>query len=314
MAAAGEYPWVQSKLRSHGLTREDCYYSLSGEGRDRTATMDRLGARVTQRAPQSCQRCSSKKMRCSKTVPCETCVGQGLAAECRRETVIITKHIRADKHRRHKARRSDGSIANHLSTPPLEALDPNPPRLPGLDDDEISAHLSPDHEATAAMLVNFAHQPSDSDSYTPTPRTYDSTAYSTADGTATQSSAGLPDGRQTWAVLPELETPSSSTQDEASPFETTISSLECLVWGRQRDGGALSSRTTVPLGNVREDDILTPYQAVEILKFHSKWLTWTHNIIHWPMFRGECQAYWEEGLLKEKAWLALYYAVLCVSG
>jgi hypothetical protein len=288
------------------------FFNLVYSTGDSRAAMDTPSARVTQRAPQSCQRCSSKKMRCSKTVPCETCVGQGLAAQCRRETVIITKHIRgAQKHRRHKAHRSDGA-SNHLSTPPMDASEPHSARLPGFDEDRTLTHPSPDHEATAAMLMNFAHQPSDLGCYTP--RAYDSTAYSAAGGSSAQSSTSLSDRRKTWPILPELETPPSSTQDEASPFETTISSLECLVWGRQRDGGAPSARTTVPLGNIREDGLLTQCQAVEILKFHSKWLTWTHNIIHWPTFREECHAYWEEGLLKEKAWLALYYAVLCVSG
>lgn len=118
---------------------------------------------------------------------------------------------------------------------------------------------------------------------------------------------------QVWDGDHSSETSPSSAQDEASPFEATLTSLEYLVWGRQRHGGIPESQSMTSLQRHVEAEIVSQQQAVGILKYHWKWLTWTHNIIYWPRFHEDCRLYWNEGLIKDKAWLALYYAVLCVS-
>lgn len=50
--------------------------------------------RVSQRTPRSCRQCSQRKMRCSKEIPCTNCLKRGLAAECHREPVLLTKQRR----------------------------------------------------------------------------------------------------------------------------------------------------------------------------------------------------------------------------
>ena len=56
------------------------------------ATMSRsplAPIRTTQRAPRSCIPCSSRKVRCDKSVPCGTCIRRGHPEACNRELVIV---------------------------------------------------------------------------------------------------------------------------------------------------------------------------------------------------------------------------------
>lgn len=50
--------------------------------------------RSTQRAPLSCTSCASRKVRCSKTIPCRACLDRGTAANCKREVVRVRGRIR----------------------------------------------------------------------------------------------------------------------------------------------------------------------------------------------------------------------------
>lgn len=50
--------------------------------------------RSTQRAPLSCTSCASRKVKCSREIPCQACIGRGAAAECKREVVIVRGRIR----------------------------------------------------------------------------------------------------------------------------------------------------------------------------------------------------------------------------
>lgn len=274
--------------------------------------MERTAARVTQRAPQSCQRCFAKKIRCSRTIPCDSCISQNIASHCRRENVIVTKQIRSSKahHRQRRggdhasaARAAQASSSSSSSQVPGHAHSQNAARL----QDSSPIYPSPDHEATAAMLVDFAQQASE-------PDTSLEDMFNDGSGTsgATPRTPNQAAERQDWPMFPEVENSLDSIQDEASPFETTLTSLEFLVWGRQRDGGVPVPPSMISLQRNLDGEPLSQKQAIEVLKYHWKWLAWTHNIIHWPRFREECQLYWTEGLVKEKAWLALYYAVLCV--
>ena len=50
--------------------------------------------RPTQRAPLSCTSCASRKVRCSKTIPCRACLDRGTAANCKREVVLVRGRVR----------------------------------------------------------------------------------------------------------------------------------------------------------------------------------------------------------------------------
>ncbi|CAI6338070.1 unnamed protein product [Periconia digitata] len=50
--------------------------------------------RPTQRAPLSCTSCASRKVKCSKTIPCRACISRGTAATCKREVVVVRGRVR----------------------------------------------------------------------------------------------------------------------------------------------------------------------------------------------------------------------------
>ena len=255
-------------------------------------------ARVTQRAPQVCYRCATKKMRCSKTVPCDACIKQGLAEQCHRESVIVKNRSHPVKVRSQKRKRDENEdVSEHVHQPPGNSL----------------AHSAAEQQATAVALIDMSQRTSYQG--TPVDVTPDrsSNAPLEEEGDPTISSQLATD--QSWVTFPNLEmSPSSSQQEDASPLDSTLTSLEVLVWGRQSNTGRPpANQHMVSLHSGVQGDPLSSQQAIQVLKFHWKWLAWTHNIINWTQFREECQTYWNEGMVKEKAWIALYYAVLCVS-
>jgi hypothetical protein len=50
--------------------------------------------RSTQRAPLSCTACASRKVKCNRTIPCQPCVRRGVAADCKREVVVVRGRVR----------------------------------------------------------------------------------------------------------------------------------------------------------------------------------------------------------------------------
>ncbi|KAH7398790.1 hypothetical protein DE146DRAFT_504841 [Phaeosphaeria sp. MPI-PUGE-AT-0046c] len=50
--------------------------------------------RKTQRAPLSCTSCQSRKVKCSKNIPCQGCISRGAAADCKREVVLVRGRVR----------------------------------------------------------------------------------------------------------------------------------------------------------------------------------------------------------------------------
>ncbi|KAH6652492.1 hypothetical protein BKA67DRAFT_566701 [Truncatella angustata] len=64
--------------------------------------------RVSQRKPLSCSECTRRKLRCSKTIPCTSCLDRGLEATCAREKVIVRK--------KHQRSSSIGDSSSHAAT------------------------------------------------------------------------------------------------------------------------------------------------------------------------------------------------------
>ncbi|KAH7069735.1 hypothetical protein BKA63DRAFT_421097 [Paraphoma chrysanthemicola] len=59
-------------------------------------SQDRLvSIRTTQRAPRSCIPCSSRKVKCDKSMPCATCIRRGKPESCIREMVIVRGEVTA---------------------------------------------------------------------------------------------------------------------------------------------------------------------------------------------------------------------------
>jgi len=47
--------------------------------------------RSTQRAPKACSRCSRKRIKCDKQIPCKACTIRGLDDSCAREVVEVRR-------------------------------------------------------------------------------------------------------------------------------------------------------------------------------------------------------------------------------
>lgn len=265
-------------------------------------------ARVTQRAPQSCQRCSAKKLRCSKTVPCDQCLKLGIDAECRREPVIVSKKVRAPR----RTKKAEVAVNQHVhstvSTP--RALDighgnsgENVWRSAETRDGPCNfdvpdqAYLSPALSTTTGIGAGLI-----------TPHSTHSPSLSFS----SPSSSAL--GRQITSEYAEKDAQEAqdAALDDNVLAENAATTLEFLAWGRQRDVGVSPTNTATFPCPKSPSEILSYYQAKRILEFHRDFLTWMHNTIHWPTFQNECQSYWRDGYVEEDAWLAIYYALLCV--
>lgn len=76
--------------------------------------------RKSQRVPLSCTECARRKLRCSKTIPCSSCIDRGKAATCQRETVQVVN--KRDRERRvnlsshsNESRRAESASPDNVS-------------------------------------------------------------------------------------------------------------------------------------------------------------------------------------------------------
>lgn len=109
--------------------------------------------------------------------------------------------------------------------------------------------------------------------------------------------------------------------------EATVT-LEFLALGRQN----ILNRNAEPSGVTHQDPpnlqpneeiaddaipswshLMSPNQARQLLEYHQTHVAWMHNIIHGPSFRADFEANLRRNTVDDKSWLALYYAIVCVS-
>lgn len=206
--------------------------------------------RVSQRKPLSCSECTRRKLRCSKTIPCTSCLDRGIEASCAREKVIVRK--------KHQRSSSVGKASSHGAAP-------------------ASGPISLPSELSGSPL----------------------TVESLCDG----SSPGVSKSSHPSATLP----------DDAPV------TLENLALGRQRILNMESPAATgiEAAGSTWLSDeidmMISLDQARILLDYHTENLAWIHNVMHMPTFAEECEAAFNQSILKSRAWIALYYAFLCVS-
>ena len=262
---------------------------------DAQASPAMSAARISQRAPKSCHRCSTKKMKCTKTIPCEPCLESGIGDQCHREHVITTKHIR-QAHRRSR---------RETLVKVVEQTDPKRTSKDGEQHQHMYVHgrVSVD-ESIYSEHTDLAYSRSERHAHMKT-----SQEPSAQYQTAVQSPAMH---KQRYRPTTTVAEPDPSYYNEQADIENAANSLELLAWGRQRDSGLSPNSAMVLNINTRNADILLPRQARLVLCYHRDWINWTHNTLNWPRFLKECQDYWLEGFVVEKAWLSIYYAALCV--
>jgi hypothetical protein len=231
-------------------------------------------------------------MKCTKTIPCGPCVSAGLNDQCQREQVITTKHIRQASKR--SKREVMVRITEHSQSREeiKHGIDSSKPRH--------SLH----HQEAFPTGFSRGSGYSESDRYA-----YSKGTYAQMSGGFPSSSPGRAHSEASRTTINEAD---SSSYNEQADIENAANSLELLAWGRQRESGLSPTSSMVVDPAARSADILLPRQAKFVLCYHRDYINWTHNTIHWPRFFKECHDYWLEGVVVEGAWLAIYYAALCV--
>lgn len=187
--------------------------------------------RVSQRRPMSCSECSRRKLRCSKTIPCTSCIDRGLEATCAREKVIVRKRINIT---------ATASPSTSSSEP---ATSPGPMSV----------------DRPGSITIQSLCQEPDLDP--------SREAYSDPSAAPTSLFAGLP----------------------------------------ERDASRYAA-STLPV-----DLLLSLEQAMVLLRYHQTHLAYLSNVLHMPTVLHEVEAAFHNKAFRTKAWLALYFAVLCVS-
>ena len=61
------------------------------------------------------------------------------------------------------------------------------------------------------------------------------------------------------------------------------------------------------------DLVFSASQIRAMMVYHAERIAWTHNVVHMPAFQAQCELAFSGQLIIEKAWLAMYYAIIAVS-
>ncbi|KAJ5279601.1 C6 transcription factor [Penicillium angulare] len=136
------------------------------------------------------------------------------------------------------------------------------------------------------------------------------------------------------------KTPSSQSNDSTttiSPFNTDSNSYSPLpnnaVAGVGQDAAvtleflAMSRRQVLQDAHVDEvqlpegechvvdtaELLFTPQQVERLMMYHQEYIAWTHNVVHLPTFRSQCEAQFKGDVMLDGTWVALFYAMLAVS-
>ncbi|KAH7121768.1 hypothetical protein B0J13DRAFT_648543 [Dactylonectria estremocensis] len=232
--------------------------------------------RRTQRTVTSCTECTRRKTRCSKSIPCSSCIDRGLAQKCHRELVTVVK--KSDK-----AQRSSSS-SRKTSTPNGASASDDQIHTRG--EDRRSEQLMPGAYEGPASLDNISSISQNKDGIFVSPRV----PVDIPTNETVVTLEFLTHGRQNILSLhkgPDDQGPSPANVLGPSADLTTSPSTTC-VW----------------------DTVLSVHEARLLLELHQERLAWMHNVIHMPSFRQEFESYVTSASC-DSSWIALYYAVLC---
>ncbi|RSL55030.1 hypothetical protein CEP51_014611 [Fusarium floridanum] len=253
--------------------------------------------RNSQRSVLACTACVRRKIRCSKTIPCETCIRQNKASSCQREQVAVIT-------RRRTSRRS--RPANDAGSPSASLEDasasPDVPEEPDLTSTDPAPTTTPVHasvvDARVEPVIPLAVVPPTN---TEPSGTFDNVIPEITNETLMQ-------------ILTSAHTADSRLTNEAA------AALEFLAHGRRNVLNRFSGRESIAQSTPRFstggheheeqwDPFFAPEDARMLLALHQAHLTWMHNVVHLPTFRQEL----DSNLMRMEcdcSWLALYYALL----
>ena len=232
--------------------------------------------RKSQRQPMSCTNCTRRKLRCSRIIPCSACIDREETQHCRRELVELPPR---------KRQRSHADLGEHPEDRSRKWLASIDSRV----SQSYGSALAPGLETVMALGSH------DKEENAP--------------------NAAAPEIAVTGRpILPQLQ-------------NETVVTLEFLAHGRQSilNGGnigrsespesPLSHHPTVgtlPDGRPPWEATMSTEDVRYLLSYHRDHLAWMHNVLHMPTFERELESSLSHNEWN-KNWLALLYAVLCVS-
>lgn len=261
------------------------------------------------RLAHSCTQCARRKVRCSKIIPCSSCVDRGLASQCHvhpRSGLPNTGRSRASEDRAVTSRDAVSSVTGSVTRP-----------TSAHEYDAADRAYSP-----LALVQDQTRQFSPGGSRRIASSRLDSAQLVNRSAGSSVNSASL-------SANSEMITLASAPIETCNLANDSAVTLEFLALGRRNILGSrrctASERPTFtpnmaadlvnrPIAAFPEhwDPILSHDEARQALDLHEESFVWYHNVVHLPAFRQE----FESNLTKtapDLGWLALYYAILCVS-
>jgi hypothetical protein len=255
-------------------------------------------------------------------------MNHGLAQQCEREVVVVTRQDRRTAHaspRVGRRGRPQGSL-NKKTAHRYEASSQNLQKRGSITHDANSSMILPEQASQGLAVANtFSFPQSEEHPF----MTNDIPMFEQSRPITTNSphqtyGQESPTGNSTISGSLQSQSPNdigdsvptsqftNRWRNDEALAENAAMTLEFLAWGRQRDTGVSpESIISIPQPTAMLDT-LNIQQAKGVVDFHRGSLTWMHNIVHWPTFYGECENFWHHGVVEEKAWTALYYSVLAV--
>ncbi|RSM02933.1 hypothetical protein CDV31_010674 [Fusarium ambrosium] len=253
--------------------------------------------RNSQRSVLACTACVRRKIRCSKTIPCETCIRQNKASSCQREQVaVVTRRRTSRRSRPVNDRRSPSASLEDASA------SPDVPEEPDL----TSTDPAPTTTPVRASVVDAQVEPVIPLAVVPPTNTEPSGAFDNVIPEITNDTL--------MQILTSAHTADSRLTNEAA------AALEFLAHGRRNVLNKFSGRESISQSTPRFstsgheheeqwDPFFAPEDARMLLALHQAHLTWMHNVVHLPTFRQGL----DSNLMRMEcdcSWLALYYALL----
>lgn len=272
-------------------------------------TTSRLKPRVTQRRPQACTECARRKLRCSKVIPCGACMDRGISHLCHREKVRLWNRKTNDLDTMVRSTRdcTPGDVGQRPDRV-QKIFDPVSP--------SASCPLGPPTKEIKDMPIMDTTCPCANSA--PTTPGSDNDQPPINQTAASRDRLSIPGSVSEQGLSPCLSSTSESGLVKGVAPNTAVT-LEFLALGRQhvmRLGHDLApeSRTPLPIHPTNiADPIVTPAQAVWLVEYHERNISWMHNILHMATFREQCDRFLESGTPVSPLWLPLYYTVLSVS-
>lgn len=228
--------------------------------------------RKSQRSVLSCTECARRKTRCSKSIPCSSCVDRGKAHDCHRETVAVV-------------RKRDPPIVSASITSSIP---------------ESQGPLSTKSQS------NNQSSPSSASQAVPTPYSAAGGVRTDHELLGRSNSPVIVPTNETVVTLEFLTHGRNNILTLHNASNQTADSVDS-----PDVADLFSEGSTTNVAAPSWDTVLSAQEARLLLKYHQENIAWMHDVVHMPTFKQEFESNLTQSTC-DRSWIALYYAILCV--